>query len=187
MGVLAALLAACDDAPERSLAVAAEPLTAEEEAEVRAAVALSLGSGLATGYSVAVWRDGDVIYREAFGASDAAGTPVTPDTLFQIGSDTKKITALALLQQVDAQALEIDATLSQALPGLQLAADPSYVERVSVHDLLQHRSGLYDYAPWTEAPDDAELARVALGRFGQEEYLVTPPHIAWQYSNPNYS
>jgi CubicO group peptidase (beta-lactamase class C family) len=179
-----ALLAACGDDADPSTP---PPLGVEEQAEIQQAVARSLGAGLATSYSVAVWRDGAVIYSEAFGAAAEDGSPATPDTLFQIGSDTKKITALALLQQVEAGALDLDAPLEVALPELQLANAPGYTASVSVHELLQHRSGLYDYTPWTDAPDDAGLAAITLQRFADNEYLVTPPAIAWQYSNPNYS
>ena len=183
-GLLPLLLAACGD---DAAPVTATPLSAAEETEIQQAVALYLGTGLATSYSVAVWRDGDVIYRQAFGAAAEDGTPATPDTVFQIGSDTKKITALALLQHVEAGALELDAPLDSVLPELDLTAVPGYTAAVPVHDLLRHRSGLYDYTPWIDAPDDAELAATTFERFGPNEYLVTPPGIAWQYSNPNYS
>src|SRR5689334_5057507 len=78
-----ALLAACGDDAEPSMP---PPLGVEEQAEIQQAVARSLGTGLATSYSIAVWRDGAVIYSEAFGAADEDGDPATADTLFQIGS-----------------------------------------------------------------------------------------------------
>src|SRR4051795_12056162 len=87
---------AVPDAP----AVPDAGLSSDDIAQIHAAVAASLGHGLATGYSVAVWRDGAVVYAEGFGTADATTTTVTPGTLFQIGSDTKKLTAIALLRQV---------------------------------------------------------------------------------------
>ena len=77
-------------------------------ARIRMAVEQSLGSGFATGCQVAIWRDGEVIYSEGFGTRDEAGNPVTEDTLFQIGSDTKKMTAMTLLQLVDAGEVSLD-------------------------------------------------------------------------------
>lgn len=184
VGLGALVLAACDETVEPP---AAAPLSADDEAAIQQAVASSLGNGLATGYSIAVWRDGDVIYQQAFGSADEGGSPATPDMLFQIGSDTKKITALALLQQVDADALDLDDPVGAILPELELATAPGYFAALPVHDLLQHRSGLYDYTPWTDAPDDAYLAATVFGSFAQNEYLVAPPDTGYQYSNPNYS
>ena len=161
-------------------------LTADEIDRIHDAVAASLEDGLATGYSVAVWRDGEVVYAEGFG-DRGDGMPVGPDTLFQIGSDTKKVTAIALLQQVDAGVLTLDQTVSEVVPELELAASPGHLGQVTLHDLLSHQSGLFDYTPWTEAPDDGELAAIALGRFVDNEYPMMPPGIAWNYANPNFS
>ena len=92
--------------------------------EVRQAVERSLGQGFATAYSVGVWKDGRVIYAKAFGEKDAIGSAATPETQFQIGSDAKKITALALLREVDAGAVELDQTVAELLPDLELASEP---------------------------------------------------------------
>src|SRR5262245_37841927 len=73
---------------ERSSPIArpAEPLGSAEIQAIRGAIDANLGTGFATGYSVAVWRDGEVVYSEGFGARNQAGDPVTPATVFQIGS-----------------------------------------------------------------------------------------------------
>jgi CubicO group peptidase (beta-lactamase class C family) len=154
---------------------------------VRAAVDRALGTDLATAYSVAVWRDGEVIYAEAFGEKDPEGTPATTDTLFQIGSDTKKMTAMALLQKVDQGMLDLDDTVAEQLPELVLASDPAYFENVTIRDLLRQTTGLFDYPPFVEDPADSALRDRALGRFAENEYSLMPPSIAWQYSNPNYA
>jgi CubicO group peptidase (beta-lactamase class C family) len=85
---------------------------------------------------VAIWRAGHIIYREGFGVRDELGGPATPDTLFQIGSDTKKITAIALLRQVDAGVITLDDTVTE----LELAAAPEQLSKTTVHDLLAHQS-----------------------------------------------
>lgn len=156
-------------------------------ARIHLAVDQSLGTGFATGCAVAIWRDGEVIYAEGFGTKDEAGNPVTNDTLFQIGSDTKKMTAMTLLQLVDAGELSLDQTVGELLPALELAQSPGHVDALTVHQLLSHQSGLWDYTPWTEAPDDSELATITYDRFAMNEYAMMPPGIAWNYSNPNFS
>lgn len=156
-------------------------------ARIRMAVEQSLGSGFATGCQVAIWRDGEVIYTEGFGTRDEAGNPVTEDTLFQIGSDTKKMTAMTLLQLVDAGEVSLDQSVGELLPMLDLVPSPGHFDTTTVHDLLSHQSGLFDYTPWIEGPADGELAAVTYGRFAMNEYAMMPAGIAWNYSNPNYS
>ncbi|MCE9579066.1 MAG: beta-lactamase family protein [Deltaproteobacteria bacterium] len=156
-------------------------------ARIHAAVAAGLGHGLATGYSVAVWRDGQIVYAEGFGTADGVATQVTADTLFQIGSDTKKLTAIALLREVDAGRARLDETVAEIAPGLTLASDPSYFTTLTIDDLLSHRSGLFDYTPWLDAPDDAHLADTVRGRFAANEYAMMPAGIAWDYANPNFA
>lgn len=154
---------------------------------IRGAVADTLGTGYATGCSVAIWRDGEVIYAEGFGTKDADDNPVTPSTVFQIGSDTKKMTAMALLREVDAGTIDLETTVGSVLPGLALANAPDVLEALTVHQLLSHQTGLFDYTPWSDAPDDAELQTRLAGMFVDNEYAMMPAGIAWNYSNPNFS
>lgn len=156
-------------------------------ARIHDAVEATLGTGYATGCSVAVWRDGAVIYAEGFGTKDEAGDPVSPDTLFQIGSDTKKMTAIALLQQIDAGGVALETTVAELLPTLELAASPGTFDTLSIDRLLSHRSGLFDYTPWSEAPDDAELQLRTTTTFAANEYAMMPPGVAFDYSNPNFA
>ena len=177
------LFAACADDPTAPT----DTLSGEEIGRIHAAVDASLGTGLATGYSVAVWRDGAVIYAEGFGERDPDGSAVSPETLFQIGSDTKKVTAIALLRQVERGAIGVEQSVGDLVPDLVLASDPGYFRTVTVQDLLSHRSGLFDYTPFTEQPADAELGSITRGRFAQNEYAMMPAGIAHDYANPNFS
>lgn len=165
----------------------ANELDDDSIARIHMAVDASLGTGFSTGCAVAIWRDGEVIYAEGFGTKDEAGNVVTSDTLFQIGSDTKKLAAMTLLQRVDAGDLSLDQTVGELLPMLDLAQSPGHFDGMTVHELMSHQSGLFDYTPWVDDPDDAELSNVAYGRFAMNEYAMMPPGIAWNYSNPNFS
>lgn len=156
-------------------------------ARIEEAVGDTLGTGYATGCSVAIWRDGSVIYAGGFGTKNAAREPVSPDTLFQIGSDTKKMTAIALLREVDAGTADLDTTVADILPTLDLAASPGTFDTLTIDRLLSHRSGLYDYTPWDDAPDDGELLLRTSTAFAANEYAMMPPGVAWNYSNPNFS
>lgn len=155
---------------------------------VREAMEDSFRGSYATGASVAIWKDGCVVFAEGFGSRHPdRDEPVDTTTLFQIGSDTKKITALALLQQVDHGLLSLDRTLSQVLPDLHFALEPAFADTTTVRHLLTHTTGFYDYTPWSSAPDDSALADIAYGRFAENQFWMMPPGQAWNYSNPNFS
>jgi CubicO group peptidase (beta-lactamase class C family) len=156
---------------------------------LREGVYTDLASGnYATGASVAVWKSGNIIFAEGFGSRHPdTQDPVAPTTLFQIGSDTKKITALADLRAIDAKLFTLDTTLSEGLPDLTFARDPTWSDGRTVRNLLTHASGFYDYTPWINNPDDSQLAAVAYGRFAENEYAMNPAGEFWNYSNPNFS
>lgn len=177
------VLAACGGDDASSLDTT---LTSDQVAQIRAAVDATLGHGLATGYSVAIWRDGEIAYREGFGTLDGT-VATTPDALFQIGSDTKKLSAIALLREVDAGRARLDQTVAELVPDLALASDADFFKTLTLDDLLSHRSGLYDYTPWLDAPDDAHLADTVRGRFAANELAMMPAGVAWNYANPNFS
>jgi CubicO group peptidase (beta-lactamase class C family) len=155
---------------------------------IREAVATDLLQNDATGASVAIWYDGEVIFAEGFGKRDPdAEDPVAPTTLFQIGSDTKKLTAIAVLREVEAGHLSLDDTLSEALPDLHFAKDAGWTDAITVHQLISHQGGLYDYTPWDDAPADSELANRAYGTFAADEWAMAPGGSFWNYSNANFS
>ena len=110
--------------------------------EFRQFVADSLKLWLVPGAAVAVVQDGQVLFSEGFGLrSIEQELPVTPDTLFPIASCTKAFTAMSAGLLVDAGQLEWDRPVRDYLPDFKLQ-DPFASERISLRDLLTHRSGL---------------------------------------------
>ncbi|MHC4715458.1 MAG: serine hydrolase [Planctomycetota bacterium] len=94
------------------------------------------------GMAVAVVRGGRCVMVEGFGLRDVKrGLPVTPRTLFAIGSVTKAFTATALGILVDEGKLEWDTPVHKVLPGFRLR-DRVATERTTPRDLLCHRTGL---------------------------------------------
>lgn len=155
------------------------------------AVIADLEANRATGASVAVWIDGEVIWVNGFGTIDSS-TPGGParapgeDTLFMIGSDTKKLTALSLLQQVQAGVLSLDTTVAEVLPDLQMAYAPDFA-RATVRQLLSHQSGIVDGAEMATTTSDAALEAYAFGEFASGYYPLASPGRFWNYCNPGYS
>ena len=146
-----------------------------------------VGAGV-PGVVVLVRRDGRTL-RLASGEADLARkTPMRTSDRFRIGSITKTFVATVVLQLVGEGELSLDDTVERWLPGLVPNG-----ERITVRQLLGHRSGLFDYL------DDPRVLRPYLhGDFG---YVWTPrrlvaisashpplfpPGTGFSYSNTNY-
>jgi CubicO group peptidase (beta-lactamase class C family) len=106
------------------------------------------------GCAVAAVRDGRVELAGGWGRRDReADQPVTADTLFAIGSVTKAFTATTVGALVDEGRLEWDRPLLDYVPGVRLH-DPAVSDRLTVVDLLSHRSGLPRHdLTWVGQPD----------------------------------
>jgi CubicO group peptidase (beta-lactamase class C family) len=92
------------------------------------------------GLAVAVLRDGEVIYQRISGLRDVdRNLPVTPNTLFAVGSISKSFTVAGLAMLARAGKLDWDAPVTDYLPELILRPGPP----VSTRDLITHRSGMH--------------------------------------------
>ncbi len=93
------------------------------------------------GLSIAIIDSGETIYTRGFGFSDLArGMQATPRTLYGIGSVTKSITALAVMQLVEQGKIRLDDPVEKYVP---LKFRPFDVP-VTIHHLLTHSSGVPD-------------------------------------------
>lgn len=118
------------------------------------------------GCTVAAVRGGEVVLAGGWGRRDVeADLPVTPDTLFAIGSTTKAFTAATVGALVDDGLLEWERPLRDYLPEIRLA-DPVVTDRLTVLDLLSHRSGLprHDLV-WLGHPDRSRAESIRRLRF----------------------
>jgi len=94
------------------------------------------------GLAIAVVQDGRIVYARGFGYRDLdKKLPVTPHTIFGIGSCSKAFTATAMGILVDEGKLEWDKPVREYLPSFKLSDDVAS-ERVTPRDLMTHRTGL---------------------------------------------
>lgn len=94
------------------------------------------------GVAIAVVKGKEVVYAKGFGYRDVEKQlPVTADTLFAIGSTTKAFTTFVLGTLADEGRIEWEKPLRTYIPWFKLY-DPVAAERLSVRDLVTHRSGL---------------------------------------------
>jgi CubicO group peptidase (beta-lactamase class C family) len=111
-------------------------------ASIDGTVARAMQAFQVPGMAVGIVKDGKLVYAKGYGVREY-GQPeaVDPDTVFQIGSNTKAFTAAALAMLVDAGKLHWDDKVTQYLPDFQMY-DPYVTREFTVRDLLTHRSGL---------------------------------------------
>jgi CubicO group peptidase (beta-lactamase class C family) len=119
-----------------SFASAGEPAWVEAEVDRFAEVFSP------TGLAVVVIEAGEVSYIGARGVRRAGrAAPVTADTGFTIASMGKAFIAAALASLVDDGKLAWDDPVQKHLPEFR-ASDPFISDRLTIRDLLTHRSGL---------------------------------------------
>lgn len=96
------------------------------------------------GIAVAVIKDGQVVFSKGYGLRDwTLNLPVTPQTRFAIGSNTKSFTALglAILKDKDPRQFDFDKQVNAYLPDFRLI-DPEVSAKLTTADMCSHRSGL---------------------------------------------
>lgn len=98
------------------------------------------------GMAVAVVHGGKTVYAKGFGVKDVrSGDKVDPDTVFQIASLSKPLSATVVAHQVGTNAIGWDTPIVSKLPWFALS-DPVVTQMVTVGDMFSHRSGLPDHA-----------------------------------------
>ena len=132
------------------------------------------------GAAIGVLHDG-VIYAGAVGITSVENPlPVTPETLFQIGSTSKTFTATALMQLVEERRVDLAATVRTYLPRFRLQSEID-AARLTVLDLATHHAGYVgDYFRDTGRGDDA-IARI-VSKMVNSPQLV-PAGATFSYSN----
>ncbi len=94
------------------------------------------------GLAVAAIHDGEVVLAEGYGYRNVEERlPVTAETLFAIGSNSKSFTVTLLGMLNDEGLLDWDKPVREYLPGFQMH-DPTATLHMTARDLVTHRSGL---------------------------------------------
>jgi CubicO group peptidase (beta-lactamase class C family) len=138
------------------------------------------------GCTVAVSRNGQIVWSEGFGAAKLEPlTPMTTETVVDIGSTSKQFTATSVGLLANEGKVDLSAPISTYIPGL-----PEWGNRVTVLQMIHHTSGIPDYIglllekgfAFTETTTDAD----ALTALAEATALDFEPETSWAYSNSNY-
>jgi CubicO group peptidase (beta-lactamase class C family) len=98
------------------------------------------------GMAVAVVHGGKTVYAKGFGVKDVrTNEKVDADTVFQLASLSKPLSATVVAHQVGTNAIGWDTPIVSKLPWFALS-DPAVTHMVSVGDMFSHRTGLPDHA-----------------------------------------
>ncbi len=135
--------------------------------------------------------------RGGSGVSDQTSkAPINVNDYFRMGSNTKTFVAVVVLQLVRERKLRLTDTVDRWLPGV-VTGNGNDGALITVQELLQHTSGLHDYAADLIASvDSPESYQQLLHTTFTPQQLVTlalksAPYFApgqgWHYSNTNYT
>lgn len=136
--------------------------------------------------SVLVEKDGRVILSKGYGMADYEnGVKNTVNTRFPIGSMTKQIVAMAIMQLQEKGKLSVNDSLSKYIPDFPRG------EEITLQQLLTHTSGIKGYYSNDMQLTDRikalkERTPLNIINIIKEENLVNNPGEVWEYSNSGY-
>ena len=129
------------------------------------------------GVAVALTDREKLLRVSTYGFADiAAQSPVTPETLFEIGSISKSFTSIALLQLREEGRLNLHEPVTRYLPWFEVQSE---YEPITLHHLMSHTAGIIMGAEFTGE------ARYEVRALCETE-ATTPPGTYYHYSNVGY-
>ena len=139
------------------------------------------------GISVVMVQNDAVVYSHGYGfANLERKIPMTDATPVEIGSTTKSMTALAIMQLVENKKLELDQTVKHYLPWFTTADQNHLSDKITLRQCLTHTSGLSSVS----IPHDTALDETALERWVKSfknTRLEFAPGTKTKYSNFGYA
>ncbi|MBN8227755.1 serine hydrolase [Corallococcus macrosporus] len=138
------------------------------------------------GCALGIYQDGRILYSRGYGTADLnQGTPITPNTLFDVGSVSKQFAAASVVLLANEGKLSLTDDIRKYLPELPDQGTP-----ITVDHLLHHTSGLRDYNDllflkgfhYEDVTDDDD----ALDVIARQRALRFKPGTRFEYSNSGY-
>ncbi len=167
-----------------SLGAAAQTkLSADMIAKIDKIAADALANTGVPSASVAIVKDGQVVFTKAYGdAKLDPKTAASPTMRYSIGSISKQFTAAAMLLLQEQGKLSLDDKVSKYVPDLTRANE------VTIRQLLSHTSGYQDY--WPQDYVMPGMLKPTTAKAIMDSWAKIPldfePGTKWQYSNTNF-
>jgi CubicO group peptidase (beta-lactamase class C family) len=145
------------------------------------------------GVSIAVIHQGKIEWARGFGVRSVGGPPVTADTMFQAGSISKPLAAMAALHLVQQGRLSLDTEVNTYLTSWKFPSDPAAAGKpITLRELLTHTAGttVHGFPGYASNEPVPTLVQVLNG----EKPANTPairsegaPGVNWKYSGGGYT
>ncbi|MGB6692468.1 MAG: serine hydrolase [Terracidiphilus sp.] len=145
------------------------------------------------GVSIAVIHEGKIEWARGFGVASVGGPPVTADTMFQAGSISKPLAAMAALKLVQQGKMSLDADINTYLTSWKFPSDPPAGGKpITLRELLTHTAGttVHGFPGYAANEPVPTLVQVLNG----EKPANTPairseaaPGAQWKYSGGGYT
>jgi CubicO group peptidase (beta-lactamase class C family) len=170
-----------------STAVSGHAATSDEKSSAAVAEVFSdFTKPGSPGCALAVYREGKTIYSKGFGlANIEQNVPITPQSVFDIGSTSKQFTAASILLLEKQGKLSVNDDVHRFIPEL-----PNYGQKISILQLLNHTSGLRDYLTLFELAginiDGVTTDADALALITRQKALNFAAGADWLYSNTGF-
>jgi CubicO group peptidase (beta-lactamase class C family) len=145
------------------------------------------------GVSVAVIRNGSIEWARGFGVRQIGGQPVDAETLFQAGSISKPLAALAALHLVQGGKLSLDADVNTELTTWKLPSSPAANGKpVTLRELLTHTGGttVHGFPGYAANAPVPTLVQVLNGEPPANTPAIrieSEPGSKWNYSGGGYT
>ncbi len=138
------------------------------------------------GLGVLVMKGGEVLHMKGYGYTDIASkAPVTRDSLFDLASVSKQMTAQAAMLQMEDGLYTPETEIATILPAFE--DQPGEERALTVSDLVHHVSGLADYLDGNEELNyGAETTNAEVVAWLARQPLLRPPGTKFDYSNSGY-
>jgi CubicO group peptidase (beta-lactamase class C family) len=136
-------------------------------------------------------EQGEVVWSQGYGlASVDSDTPVTPDTVFQVASISKPVSAWGIMRLVEEEAINLDAPVDQYLHRWRVPPSSFDNNGVTARRLLSHTGGTSmpgypGYPPDQPVPSIVQSLNGEPPGIGPVE-VVTAPGTLFQYSGGGY-
>jgi CubicO group peptidase (beta-lactamase class C family) len=136
--------------------------------------------------ALAVMYKEEILYARGFGLTrvEEGGAPVSPRTLFRIGSVTKPLVGTAVMRLVENGQLDLDQPLKTYIEWLRFS-EPYADERITLRMLLSHTSGL-PADSYSGSGDSDALERYVRERLPRYFFVASPGRL-YSYANAGFS
>ena len=193
LGAIAPVHAATPDEHVEAIAGALSPMVVVKgETPRTVSLAERMGQLKVPAVSIAYFDRGRIEWARAWGMADRErGVLATRDTLFQAGSISKPVSAIAALRLVERGDLQLDANVNDRLTSWKLPDNPFTKDRkVTVRNILNHTAGttVWGFPGYDRDTPSPSLPRLLDGQGNTEAVRVFKvPGESWRYSGGGYT